>query len=42
MNTGADQIRFYELDGDLMYLQPPATKVAGGEQVSRITWRRVK
>lgn len=41
-NTGVDQIRFYELDGDLMYLQPPAARTAGGEQVSRITWRRVR
>ena len=42
MNTGTDQIRYYTFDGDLMYLQPPATKVEGGEQVSRITWRRVR
>lgn len=43
MNTGADQIRFFEFDGDLMYLQPPpAPAAAGGQQVSRITWRRVK
>jgi alkylhydroperoxidase family enzyme len=43
MNTGADQIRFYELDGDLMYLQPPASAQAGGgQQVSRITWRRLR
>lgn len=41
MNSGTDQIRFYEMDGDLMYLQPPPTAVAGGQQVSRITWRRV-
>ena len=43
LNTGADQIRFYELQGDMLYLQPPPTPVAGGgQQVSRITWRRVK
>jgi hypothetical protein len=42
MNTGVDQVRFYQIDGDLMYLQPPPTKVPGGEQVSRITWRRVR
>ncbi len=42
-NSGTDQIRFYELSGDLLYLQPPPTVVAGGgQQVSRITWRRVK
>jgi hypothetical protein len=41
-NTGADQIRFYQIDGDRLYLQPPPTKTAAGEQVSRITWRRVK
>lgn len=42
-NTGADQIRFYEITGDTMVLQPPPTPVAGGgQQVSRITWRRVK
>ena len=42
-NTGADQIRFYELSGDLMYLQPPPAPVAAGvPQVSRITWRRVR
>jgi hypothetical protein len=40
MNTGVDQIRFYEIDGDLMYLQPPPS-AAGGQQ-SRITWRRVR
>jgi len=39
MNSGADQIRFYELEGDLMHLQPAS--VPGGP-VSRITWRRVK
>ncbi|MFN8061161.1 MAG: lipocalin-like domain-containing protein [Vicinamibacterales bacterium] len=37
-NTGADQIRFYEIEGDTMYLQPPAA--SNGSQ-SRITWRRV-
>lgn len=43
MNTGTDQIRFYEFDGDLMYLQPPTTTTASGaSQVSRITWRRVR
>lgn len=42
-NSGADQIRFYELQGDMLYLQPPPTPVAGGgQQVSRISWRRVK
>ena len=40
MNTGTDQVRFYEIDGDMMYLQPPPS-AAGGQQ-SRITWRRVK
>ena len=40
MNTGVDQIRFYEIDGDLLYLQPPPS-AAGGQQ-SRITWRRVR
>ncbi len=39
MNSGADQVRFYEFDGDLMYLQPAA---AAGGQVSRITWRKVQ
>ena len=39
MNSGVDQIRFYEIDGDLMYLQPPPS-AAGGQ--SRITWRRVR
>ncbi len=39
MNSGADQVRFYEFDGDLMYLQPAT---APGAQVSRITWRRVR
>ncbi|MGE0363481.1 MAG: lipocalin-like domain-containing protein [Vicinamibacterales bacterium] len=38
-NTGADQIRFYEIDGDTMYLQPPPA--ANGSR-SRITWRRVR
>ncbi len=43
LNTGVDQIRFYEFDGDLMYLQPPPAPAAGGPQAqSRITWRRVK
>lgn len=42
-NTGADQVRFYEISGDLMYLRPPPTPAAGGgQQMSRITWRRVK
>ncbi len=42
-NSGADQIRFYELQGDMLYLQPPPTPVVGGgQQVSRITWRRVR
>ncbi len=40
MNSGTDQIRFYEIDGDTMYLQPPPS-AAGGQQ-SRITWRRVR
>jgi hypothetical protein len=40
MNTGVDQIRYYSFEGDLMYLQPPAG--AAGQQVSRITWRRVR
>jgi hypothetical protein len=43
LNTGADQIRYYSFEGDLMYLQPPAaTGAAGGQQVSRITWRRAR
>ncbi|MBL8138990.1 MAG: lipocalin-like domain-containing protein [Acidobacteria bacterium] len=43
MNTGVDQIRYYSFEGDLMYLQPPpAPGAAGGQQVSRITWRRVR
>lgn len=43
LNTGVDQIRFYEFDGDLMYLQPPPALAAGGPQPqSRITWRRLK
>ena len=42
-NGGVDQIRFYDLQGDMLYLRPPPTPVAGGgQQVSRITWRRVK
>lgn len=42
-NTGMDQIRFYEIKGDMLYLQPPPGTVAGGgQQVSRITWRRLK
>ena len=42
-NAGAEQIRFYEIKDDMLYLQPPPTTVAGGgQQVSRITWRRVK
>jgi Lipocalin-like domain len=42
MNTGTDQIRFYSFEGDLMYLQPPSAAGAAGQQVSRITWRRVQ
>jgi hypothetical protein len=42
MNTGVDQIRFYEIAGDTMYLQPPPSQGPGGQQVSRITWRRVR
>lgn len=43
LNSGVDQIRFYEFDGDLMYLQPPPTpQPGGGQQRSRITWRRVR
>lgn len=43
INTGVDQIRFYEFDGDLMYLQPPpATASSGPQPQSRITWRRVQ
>jgi hypothetical protein len=43
MNTGTDQIRYYSFEGDLIYLQPPpAAGAAGGPQVSRITWRRVR
>jgi len=43
MNTATDQVRFYEFEGDLMFLQPPASAASGGgQQVSRITWRRVK
>ena len=40
MNTGVDQIRYYEIDGDLLYLQPPPSATSG--QQSRITWRRVR
>ena len=39
MNSGTDQVRYYEMDGDLMYLRPAA---AAGAPASRITWRRVK
>lgn len=39
LNNGVDQIRFYEIDGDTMYLQPPP---AANGSVSRITWRRVR
>jgi hypothetical protein len=39
MNSGADQIRFYEIEGDTMYLQPAP---AANGSVSRITWRRVR
>ncbi|MEZ5420272.1 MAG: lipocalin-like domain-containing protein [Vicinamibacterales bacterium] len=42
MNTGADQIRFYTVDADTLVLQPPPSAVPGGQQVSRITWRRVR
>lgn len=43
LNSGADQVRFFELDGDLMHLQPPPSpQPGGGQQVSRITWRRVR
>lgn len=42
MNTGVDQVRFYTISGDQMVLQPPPQAVAGGQQVSRITWRRVR
>lgn len=43
LNTGAEQIRFFEFEGDLMYLQPPPSpQPGGGQQVSRITWRRVQ
>lgn len=42
-NAGAEQVRFYELSGDMLYLQPPPTAVeGGGQQVSRISWRRVR
>jgi hypothetical protein len=40
LNNGVDQIRFYEMDGDLMYLRPPPNPTSG--QQSRITWRRVR
>ncbi|MGE3470654.1 MAG: lipocalin-like domain-containing protein, partial [Vicinamibacterales bacterium] len=41
-NTGVDQVRFFELDGDTLTLQPPpSVRPEGGQQVSRITWRRV-
>ncbi|MEZ5291889.1 MAG: lipocalin-like domain-containing protein [Vicinamibacterales bacterium] len=41
-NTGADQVRFFELAGDTLTLQPPpSARPGGGQQVSRITWRRV-
>ncbi len=40
-NSGVDQVRFYTIDGDQMVLQPPPQAVTGGQQVSRITWRRV-
>jgi hypothetical protein len=39
MNSGVDQIRYYEIDGDTMYLQPPPS--ATGSR-SRITWRRMR
>lgn len=39
MNTGVDQTRFYEIEGDTMHLQPPP---AANGNVSRITWRRVR
>lgn len=39
MNTGSDQIRFYDIDGDTMVLQPPPA--ANGSR-SRITWRRLR
>lgn len=42
LNTGVDQIRFFTIEGDQMVLQPPPQPVAGGQQVSRITWRRVR
>lgn len=42
LNTSVDQVRFFEFAGDLMYLQPPPSpQPGGGQQVSRITWRRV-
>lgn len=44
LNNGVDQIRFYELNGDTMVLQPPPAAAAPGATapVTRITWRRVK
>ena len=42
LNTGVDQIRFFTIEGDTMVLQPPPSTVDGGQQVSRITWRRVR
>ncbi len=42
-NSGSEQVRFYQLQGDLLILQPPPAAVAGGgQQVSRITWRRAR
>ncbi len=42
VNSGSEQVRFYELEGDLIHLQPPPASAGGSQQVSRITWRRVK
>lgn len=42
LNTGVDQIRYFTIEGDQMVLQPPPQAVGGGQQVSRITWRRVR
>ncbi|MEP7117172.1 MAG: lipocalin-like domain-containing protein [Acidobacteriota bacterium] len=43
INSGTDQIRFFELTGDVLVLQPaPAALPGGDQQVSRITWHRVK
>lgn len=44
LNNAVDQVRFYELNGDTMVLQPPAPAAAPGTTppVTRITWRRVK